>query len=137
MVFTEEAMFYGTDAEFAANRIYRIDRRTYERRTMVPEVGGPVWYSRAVGRDLFFGVTAERCPSQREDAAELWRLNGDGEAERLAKFAKDHLPGTYFMPGALHFSNGPYSSAELYFHGVSLVGAENRTFRVVPSEAMG
>ncbi len=87
LLFTPEAIYYGSDAEFSLNHIYRIDRQTGIRET-VAEVDGPVYYSHAIGQDLFFAPTAELCPGQGSPVASLWHVVSPGTATRIFSFTK-------------------------------------------------
>lgn len=133
LLFTEDAIYYASDAEFHENHVYRLDRRTGER-TMVGEIDGPVYYSHAVGKDLFFAVTAELCPSQKEPVASLWHVSSDGQMKRVYSVQKDLVQkkkwADIFMPGTMHFPAGPGNDGETFFHGVGLSGIDNRTLRL-------
>jgi hypothetical protein len=134
--FTDRSIFYGTDAEFRTNHIYRVDRSDGKRADL-GRVNGPVYYSKAAGGELFFAVTAELCPSQTDRAATLWRVNNESTLAHVASFEKDWLSTTYFMPGTLHFAAGPGVPGELLVQGVGLKQADNRTFRVSFTSSAG
>jgi hypothetical protein len=140
LLFTEDAIFYASDAEFNENHIYRLDRKTGER-AVLGEIDGPVYYSHAIGRDLFFAVTAELCPSQKQPAATLWHVTRDGGIERIYSAAKDlvhkQIWNALFMHGTMHFPSGPGAGRETYIHGVSLRGIDNRTLRLYHNEQNG
>jgi hypothetical protein len=127
--FTPDAVYYASDAEFEQNRIFRIDRAT-GRREAIAEIDGPVYYSSAVGSDLFFAVSAELCPSQQGRSASLWHVDPGGTCRRVAAFEKDRWSVRFFLRGALHFPRGPGLADELLFSGIALRGADNRTFRL-------
>jgi hypothetical protein len=129
VVFTERAVYYPTDSEFVRNRVYRIDRRSGERRAL-GEIDGPVYVGKAVGPDVFFCTTAELCPSQVGRSATLWHVDEHDVLARCASFEKDGLHKVFFMVGTLHLARGPGFSDRFYMHGVALRGAENRTFVV-------
>jgi hypothetical protein len=128
--FTRDAAWYAMDAEFEKNFIYRIDRRT-GRRDRIVGIEGPVYYSCAVGEDLFFAVTAELCPSQAGlRCAVLWHIDPSGNSSRVVEYQKDRWSVPIFLPGALYFPQGPGDGTSFYFQGTALAGADNRTFRV-------
>jgi hypothetical protein len=125
--FTPEAIYYGSDAEFEQNHIYRVDRQTL-RREQLTAVDGPVYYSARRNGSLFFGVTAERCPSQSAPVAAIWHVGVDGRCRRILMVEKDAWPVRLFLPGTIHFPAGPGASGDLLFHGVALRGMDNRNF---------
>lgn len=135
--FTRDAVIYASDAEFHQNHIYRLDRRTGNRDAL-GEIDGPVYFSHAVGEDLFFAVTAELCPSQKKSEATLWHVDRDGKMERVFSAKKDmfqnKLLAGLFMPGTMHFPAGVPNPNETYFHGVGLSGIDNRTLRLYREE---
>lgn len=127
--FTKEHVYYATDAEITNNRLYRAERRSGERHVL-GELDGPVYYSCARGDALFFAVTAELCPSQRGRSASLWHVDAEGRLNKLVAFEKDVWPVSFFLPGTIHFPNGPEVAEELFFQTVALRGVDGRTFRV-------
>jgi hypothetical protein len=128
ILFDENAMYYGMDAEFRSNHIYRLDRGTLERKSLA-EVNGTVFYSKQLGRELFFATTAENAPSQTENVAAIWNVSPEGACREIARFHKDRWHGTLFMFGTIHFPYANNLSDDLYF---SLVGVreDNRTFKI-------
>ncbi len=128
ILFGKENIFYGTDAEFRDNNIYKLDRETLKRESL-GEVGGTVFYSKQMGDDLFFATTAENAPSQKENVAALWHAGSDGTCREIVKFKKDFWHPTFFMFGTIHFPFENKLENELYFHLVG-VNEDNRTFRV-------
>lgn len=134
LVFTADAIFYGSDAEVARNHIYRLDRKSGRREQLV-EVDGPVYYSHAIGDDLFFGVTAELCPSQRGRAACLWHVSPECHCEAVACHEKDRWSPRYFLPGAFYFPAGPGIPGGSYVHTIALSGVDGFTFRLARGES--
>lgn len=126
VLFDEAAMFYGMDAEFRSNHIFRVDRRTADR-TSLTEVNGTVYFSKRVGTELFFTTTAENGSDLKAGAAAIWRVSPEGGCAEIATFQKDAWHGTLFQFGTVHF---PYASASedaLYFSVVG-VKEDNQTF---------
>lgn len=126
VLFDETHFTYGTDAEFRDNQIIRVDRQTLARQTL-GEVNGTVFYSKSIGKDLFFTTTAENAPSQKENVAALWLASAEGVCENLVSFEKDLWPGGLFMFGTIHF---PYSNTvgdHLFFSLVGVKG-DNKTY---------
>ena len=126
VLFSEDSLFYGMDAEFRTNHIYRFDRSTLERRSL-GEVSGTVFYSKSLGSDLFFTTTAENAPAQKENVAALWYTNGDTQPLEQIRFKKDRWNGTLFMFGTIHFPYVNRADGKLYFSLVAVEG-DNRTF---------
>jgi hypothetical protein len=128
LLFTAEALFYGMDAEFRANHIYKVARQE-ARRTSLCEVGGTVFYSKQLGTDLFFTTTAENAPSQKEMVAALWHIDEEETCRQLSSFKKDRWHPTLFMFGTIHFPCVNKLTNELYFQLVGVEG-DNQTFRI-------
>lgn len=127
-LFTEDAVYYGMDAEFRQNHVFRLDKRTGQRE-LLGDVDGPIYYSNSVGDHQFFGVTAELCPSQVGRSATLWHVGPADRLQRVMSHEKDRF-SRHFMPGTLHFPRGPGLADQLMYHGVGLAGADNRTYSV-------
>jgi hypothetical protein len=128
VLFVRNYFYYGTDAEFRANHIYKVNRENLERENL-GEVSGTVFYSKLIGDDLFFATTAEDAPSQKERVAALWHVDSEGNYTEITKFKKDFLNGTLFMWGTIHFPYANKFENELYFHLVG-VNEDNQTFRL-------
>lgn len=130
-----ESIYYASDAEFRSNSIYRFDRET-GKRTEICEIDGPVYYSHAVGEDLFFATAAELCPSQQRPVSSLWYVDVEDHAHQLAHWTKDliHLKrvAMAFLPGTLQFPAGPglSESRQTFFSGIALRGLDDHTVRL-------
>ena len=127
ILFNKNYFYYGTDAEYRANHIYKVNRENLERENL-GEVGGTVFYSKKLGDDLFFTTTAENAPSQKENVASVWHTDSAGNCEEIVKFKKDFWHPTIFMFGTIHFPCANKLENELYFHLVG-VKEDNQTFR--------
>lgn len=128
LIFTKQAIYYGTDAEYRKNQIFRLDRDTLKR-TVIGEVSGTVFYSKRIGDDLFFTTTAENAPAQTENVAAVWHVDPAGKLDQIIKFKKDRWHPTLFQFGTIHFPNGPGTGDKLLFHLVGVEG-DNRTYRI-------
>ncbi|GIU82018.1 MAG: hypothetical protein D6687_01175 [Acidobacteria bacterium] len=128
ILFDRNYFYYGTDAEFRTNQIFKVNRKTLERISL-GEVNGTVFYSKKLGENLFFATTAENAPSQTENVATLWCINKNETCQKLISFKKDIYPPTLFMFGIIHFPFVNKLQNELYFHLVG-VKEDNQTFRV-------
>lgn len=131
VLFNENAFFYGMDAEYRTNHIYKVLRENLSRKSL-GEVNGTVFYSKQLSGNLFFTTTAENAPSQTENVAALWRVDENDNLENLISFKKDRWHPTLFMFGTIHFPYANELENELYFQ---LVGVEedNQTFRIYRS----
>jgi hypothetical protein len=125
--FRADAVYYAMDAEHRQNHLFRIDRAT-GRRERLADIDGPVYYSHRVGDDLFFGVTAELCPSQHGRSAALWHVSPADDATPIASFEKDAPSPRYFLPGAFYFPSGPGLEGRSFVHAVAFRHADATTF---------
>lgn len=128
LLFTQQALFYGMDAEFRANHIYKIDRVTEDRESL-GEVSGTVFFSKKLGEELFFTTTAENAPSQTENVAAIWNVDPEGKCREVVKFKKDRWHPTLFQFGTIHFPSVSLLTGELYFHLVGVEG-DNKCFKI-------
>jgi hypothetical protein len=128
LLFNENAFFYGMDAEFRANHIYKVSRESLERKSLA-EVNGTVFYSKNLNGNLFFTTTAENAPSQTENVAVLWQVDENDSCRKLISFKKDSWHPTLFQFGTIHFPYRNTLENELYFHLVG-VSEDNQTFRI-------
>lgn len=128
VLFQKDSFFYGMDAEYRANHIYKVDRASLERKSL-GEVSGTVFYSNQLGEDLFFTTTAENAPSQTENVAALWHVDARENLQELISFKKDRWHPLLFMFGTIHFPYANRLAGELYFQLVG-VKKDNQTFRV-------
>jgi len=128
ILFSKDHMFYGTDAEYRSNQIFRLDRQSGERNA-VGDVNGTVFYSKKFGSELCFATTAENAPAQKENVAAIWCTDGDGSLEEIVRYKKDFWNGTLFMFGTIHFPYLNRCDDRLYF---SLLGVneDDRTFEL-------
>lgn len=121
ILFTPDHFYYGTDAEYRDNEIFRVDRQTLER-TSLGEVSGTVFYSKQLGDDLFFGTTAENAPSQKENVAAVWHVDASGRIEKIAEYAKDLWHPGLFLFGTIHFPASNDREDRLFFNTVAVKG---------------
>lgn len=128
ILFDKSSFFYGMDAEYRTNHIYKVDRKTRERKSL-GEVSGTVFYSKQLNGNLFFTTTAENAPSQTENVAALWLIDENNECRRLVAFEKDFWHPRLFQFGTIHFPFRNNLDDELYFHLVG-VREDNQTFRI-------
>ena len=118
LLFSASHIYFATDAEYQENRIYSIERGDWVRKPLA-SVDGPVYYTNKVSEDLFFGVTAEMCPSGQGRYGSLWNMRDDGIPKKLFSSKKDMWP-ILLMPGTIHFPGGPGRRDKLMFNCVGL-----------------
>ncbi|MEX2353284.1 MAG: hypothetical protein WD709_03780, partial [Gammaproteobacteria bacterium] len=115
LLFTEDALFYATDAPDETNFIYRLDRDTHAFEP-VQQVGGPVYWGWQAGSTLFFSTVAEPSKVNRSDAVELWGSVDEGRTWRcLAELEKDFGHMYLFQYGKLKFPSGQGDGRNLWF----------------------
>jgi hypothetical protein len=97
LLFTEEHVYFGSDAPGEPNYICRYHRAGGDAERLQP-VGGPVFYGCRVGNSLFFSTVCE--PGAKVPrTAQLWRSD-DGVSWRVfAEFPKDIWPMKLFQYG--------------------------------------
>lgn len=135
LAFREDAVYYGMDAEFQQNYVYRLDRADGSRKQLFA-IDGPIYYAKTAGGVVYFSLTAEGCPSQTVNRATIWAIDQRDQATAVAHYAKDALP-KLLMPGTLHFALGPGRKDTVFFYGVALKGAAGRNFALYPSLGTG
>jgi hypothetical protein len=128
MVFTENHLYYGTDAEFESNHFLRLGRQGNSQE-ILGEIDGPVFFSTRVGKDIFVTTAAQDAPSQRQNVARLMHIDQKGQIQEIANFPKDRWHKTLFMLGTIHFSQTQSPDTDLYVHLVGVHG-DNRTYRL-------
>ncbi len=121
ILFTADHFYYGTDAEYRDNEIFKVDRHTLDR-TSLGEVSGTVFYSKQLGDDLFFGTTAENAPSQKENVAAVWHVDTAGNIEKIAEYAKDAWHAGLFLFGTIHFPASNDREDRVFFNTVAVKG---------------
>jgi hypothetical protein len=127
ILFDEKSFYYGMDAEFRANHIYKVNRADLKRKSL-GEVNGTVFYSKQIKGNLFFTTTAENAPSQTENVAALWVADENETLYKLTAFEKDWRHKSLFQFGTIHFPYRNNLENEIYFHLVG-VKEDNQTFR--------
>ncbi len=128
VLFSPEALYYGTDGEYRQNEIIRLDRKTGEQRSL-GKVSGTVFYSRKLGEDMIFGTTAENAPAQTENVAAIYRVDRNDNLSEIAKFPKDRWHKTLFQFGSIAFA-GPISQPEQHFFSLVATDHDNESFTI-------
>lgn len=127
-LFTKNAIYYGTDAEYRTNSIYRFDRPT-RGRSEIGKVSGTVFYSAAFGDGKFFATTAENAPSQVENVAAIWCVDDKKELTQLVSYPKDRWHTTLFGFGTVFFPHTASPLTRLLFSVYATIG-DARTFEI-------
>jgi len=105
LVFTEEHVYFGSDAPEEPNYIYRLlpESGRVER---LAEVGGPVFNGCRTAGGLLFSTACEPSLAKRWRAAHVW-FSPDGVAWRcVAEYAKDRWPMRLFQFGQVFLAEG-------------------------------
>ncbi|MEO5859605.1 MAG: hypothetical protein ABIR33_11720 [Pyrinomonadaceae bacterium] len=128
-LFTDDSIYYGTDAEYRTNAIHRYDRASGERRRL-GEVSGTVFYSHLFDGGKFFATTAENAPSQMENVAAIWFLAEDDSPVLVSSFPKDRHHTSLFGFGTIFF---PHTRSPLtrLFVGVYATRGDSATLEIV------
>jgi len=129
-VFAPAAIYYGTDAEYRTNTIYRLDRSTGNRLEL-GSVSGTVFYSLSFGRGKFFATTAENAPSQVENVAALWCVSENDQLIALASYPKDRWHTTLFGFGTIFLPHTDSPLTRLLFSIYASAG-DSKTFELLP-----
>ena len=125
--FTKADVYFGTDAEFNKNYIFKMNRKSLKTK-IVSEIDGPVYYSSKIRDQIIFAVTAEGCPSQKQNRAAIWKVNKDNTATLIKTYDKDIFP-IQLMPGTIHFSNGIIDD-HIYGYGIGLKGLNHESIKI-------
>ena len=125
--FTKSNLYFATDAEFNQNYIFKMSRKTFKIKS-IAEIDGPVYYSTKINNKIIFSVTAEGCPSQKENKAVLWKLNKNDTISKLKYYDKDIYP-IQFMPGTIHLSN-TITDDYVYGYGIGLKGLNHKSIKI-------
>lgn len=116
LLFTDDYVFFGSDAPDEKNHIYRMRRNGYQVEGLA-QVGGSIFYGCKVGGCLFFSTAVEPSKVNKSLDAEVWGSR-DGEHWGLVdRFQKDFLPMKYFQYGQVVFPiiNHPEDTEIVYW----------------------
>jgi len=130
LIFTSTHIYYGMDAEFLINKIYRINRKNYLREE-IGTIDGPVYYSKKIYENkILFSVAAEGAPSQQLNNASLWLVD-DCNILKLLDFKKDIYPNI-LLPGTIHFPLGDQlSKDDLFINFNCLSKLDQKNYKIV------
>lgn len=137
IIFTEDLIYYGTDSEFIPNNVYLINKSNLKRKKL-GELSGPVYYSVLYKKNPLFFITAELCPSQKDEFFKIIQFE-NGKLKTKCKILKDLNYQKYltrifvktFMPGNMHLSfHNDKNIEELFLYGIALKNADNKIFKL-------
>jgi hypothetical protein len=104
LLFTEDYVYFGSDAPGELNYLYRMDREG-KRVEQLASVGGSVFYGCRIGEVLVFSTAVEPSEVNSRPFAEVW-VSGDGlNWNKFREFKKDFLSLKYFQYGQVLFPN--------------------------------
>ncbi|WP_417547468.1 hypothetical protein [Marinobacter segnicrescens] len=102
LLFTENHVYFGSDAPDEPNHIYRMDRGGAKVERLC-SVGGSVFYGCKVGNHLVFSTAVEPSGVNTGREAEVWHSSDGEHWYRLLSFPKDRLSMKYFQYGQVLF----------------------------------
>lgn len=127
LLFSNNYIFFGSDAPEETNYIYRMDREGECIEKLVP-VGGSVFYGCRVGRSFFFSTAVEPSAHNTSLFAEVWRSDDGVRWNKIISFRKDLFSMKYFQYGQVYFPAGKGDGINLYccpfateLHGKTIV----------------
>lgn len=128
LLFHNNFIFYGTDSEMASNYIYRIDRKTLERKT-VCQLKGSVINATKTSSGYLIATTVEPSKVNKDKFAYLL-FSKDGENwKEIIKAKKDSWPAI-FQFGSFRLPLYECKTNKLYFYGRALKKFDSCSFVV-------
>ncbi len=108
LIFTTDAVYFGSDTPREQNWWYRMDRRTGRVERQIP-VGGSVFWARTTPDGWrVFSTVVEKSAVNKSRYAELWAAPpGNDEWRRILALKKDPFHDKYFDHGQIRFAAGP------------------------------
>jgi hypothetical protein len=107
LLFTPDAVLFGSDAPSEVNHLYRLDRRSGAIRA-VQAVGSSVFYGAQAPEICAFGTMVEPSEVNRSREAVVWLSKDGGDSWHPGMaFPKDWLPPRLFQYGQVLFPAGP------------------------------
>ncbi|TDY02689.1 hypothetical protein [Thiohalophilus thiocyanatoxydans] len=128
LLFTNEYIYFGSDAPDEKNYIYRMDRKGQNVEKLAA-VESSVFYGCKVGEYLFFSTAVEPSQVNTTRHAEVWG-SADGENWQVVRrFKKDIWSMKYFQYGQVLFPGGPGDGSNLWMTPFSVEYAD-KTIKV-------
>jgi hypothetical protein len=123
LVFTEDALYWGTDDPGGHNYIYRW-KRADGFLEKVAWVKGPVYYSKKVGDYLLFSTAVERGEGDQDGYARIYAVDKDLNCQEVYRLAKDRWHPVFFGYGVLEFARGDTDGESFWVTARGLVGGQ-------------
>jgi hypothetical protein len=141
LIFTQDYIYWGSDAPTRQNYLYRYSRTTHDI-TRLAAVDGPVHYSMALENGLMlFGTTVEGNSEgesgEWDRTVRLWASINGIQWTELLRWQKDNLhPYGFFGYGRILFPYGRYGHDVAYFTTQAVQGCDNICYqvRISPSQ---
>jgi SAM-dependent methyltransferase len=121
VLFTEDAIYFGTDTPHERNAIYRLRRRANEPER-IAEVGGPVFSACRVGQALVFGTGCEPSGGFVSDLAEVWMSDDGSRWRRALALKKDRWPMHALRFGSVRFPSGTSDNGIVWLSPLAVDG---------------
>jgi len=123
VVFTEDAIYWGTDAGSVSDRNYiiRMDRTTRQIEKVL-EIQGPC-HGNTVLADgaVYVSTGVEGGDNEKDRFAHVWKCERNGEVKEILQYRKDILP-LIIQYGVVRFPMGLEDSSELVYTTFALKG---------------
>lgn len=106
LLFTQDAVYWGSDNHTGSNALYRYDRGSGSLE-MVGPVIGPVYYAISHGRYRIFGTTVEKSGGEQGGTGRLYAIDETGDLVELYSDEGDGLMGIVLGYATFEFADGP------------------------------
>ncbi len=129
--FTEDAIYWGTDAGSVSDRNYiiRMERATRQIEK-VQEIQGPCHGNAVLADDTVYVSTGvEGGENEKDKFAHIWKCDKNGAIEEIAQYRKDILP-LIIQYGVVRFPMGLDSSSQLIFTAYALKNTSENVMKV-------
>lgn len=104
LLFSEDYIYYGSDAPDEVNYIYRMARDT-KIIEQLQEVGSSIFYGTIVNGSYFFSTAVEPSECNTTKYVELWKSENGKDWHLYKKIKKDIWSMKYFQYGQISFPN--------------------------------
>jgi hypothetical protein len=113
LLFTRDAVYFGSDAPEELNYLYRLHRASGEVQRLV-RVGSSVFHGCTVGDRLFFSTAIEPSTHNKTRYVEVWGSKGGEQWQVIRRFQKDCWPMKAFQYGQVKFPAGQGDNTHLW-----------------------